>query len=419
MARKCTLPPRVLIPGTDRFPDDVVPAETSEEESNTLSMRAFLYDFCLVSTNRDLSKGYLSSLETVIRQSGGGHSCLAKACATISFATHGKPLNRPSLVKKARIFCDELVSSMREGIWCPSKTDTAYFKMLVMLMGIYEIVVAGDQDLDNDLHFIHSHVTGLTGLMNVDRSPLKLLHKYRQHLSITALGKDNDSLTGLLFDFDKVKREFATIASPEDMTAMTDECLALDRRFAAWQATRPREFMPTEVGKMGHRDRARPTVGYWPGNIDTYFDLSVAGLWNIFRATRLQLLSQIIQLSEGLGEDPSVHVHAAICAVDSMVASIPYHLTEDLHNFVSESASNTEIRTAGPFLGGLLLLHPLYYTLRMPFLSAEMRGYLRDCILWIGTRMGIGQATVLAEAPQVDNDYIDSACFIVWSGFLW
>lgn len=138
IARKCSLPPRVPIPGTGLFQDDVIPSETSEAESNSLSLRAFLYDFCVVSTNKHLSKGYLSGLELMVRRSGPD-SDLVKACQAVSFALHGKPLNRPKMVHKAATFYQHLLGSLVRAIQSPEVANTAESRIVVMLLGLYQV----------------------------------------------------------------------------------------------------------------------------------------------------------------------------------------------------------------------------------------------------------------------------------------
>jgi len=70
MARKCSMPKRVPILGSDVLPEDGLPSETSEFESNELSLKAFLYDFRTISDNQNLSRGFLSGLETTAYRLG-------------------------------------------------------------------------------------------------------------------------------------------------------------------------------------------------------------------------------------------------------------------------------------------------------------------------------------------------------------
>lgn len=138
IARKCSLPPRVPAPGTDLLQRDGIPAETSQAESNALSFRAFLYDFCVIPTNKDLSKGYLSGLEAMARRAGLD-SDLVKACQAVSFALHSKPLNRPTIVDKAAVFYHELLGSLAKTIQEPTVAGAAESKYVVMLLGLYQV----------------------------------------------------------------------------------------------------------------------------------------------------------------------------------------------------------------------------------------------------------------------------------------
>jgi hypothetical protein len=114
-------------------------------------------------------------------------------------------------------------------------------------------------------------------------------------------------------------------------------------------------------------------VGYWPGKVDTYFDLYAAGVWNIFRAARLLLIALIIKFSDTLGENDTSfgHFHTANHIVEEIVASIPYHLTDNLQAFLSQRSTRTEITDPGKHLGGLLLMHPLYVASEMTFVPRK------------------------------------------------
>jgi hypothetical protein len=101
-------------------------------------LRAFFYDYCVNSTNKNLSKGYLSKLEVIAHRLGPG-SDLAKACQAVSFASHGKPLNRPLFVHKAERFYQELLGSFAKAIERPTPANTEEAKLIAMLLGIYQV----------------------------------------------------------------------------------------------------------------------------------------------------------------------------------------------------------------------------------------------------------------------------------------
>ncbi|CRG91778.1 hypothetical protein PISL3812_08830 [Talaromyces islandicus] len=153
----------------------------------------------------------------------------------------------------------------------------------------------------------------------------------------------------------------------------------------------------------------KANVGYWPGKIDTYVDHYIAGVWNTYRAARLGLLNLILDLS-GETEDTKprdmefAHVQELVA---DMLASIPYHLTEDLHAFSGNTKTQSEITNPGKAIHGLLLMHAVYITSNLPIVDPHARAYFKDCLLWIGEHMGIGQASFLATATGVDTEIED------------
>ncbi|PGH28173.1 hypothetical protein AJ80_00063 [Polytolypa hystricis UAMH7299] len=414
IAQKCTLPKRAPIPGTDVMSQDAIPPEVSAAESNIFALRAFLYDFCVISDNRNLSGGYLSGLEPLAHRLGP-KSDLVKACQAVAFASRGKPACRPQLVHKAEIFYQELLGSLARAIEGPDPANSTELKLVAMLLGLYQIAMTSETNSGD--HIAHSK--GLSALMEVGHSPLNLLGtvrpshildptKYFQNnkapglFSVPTLSNQGESLDDLLLNLDLVWTKSEVLFDPKDFKALNRECVALDRRFSNWEDSLVLDFRPIAVAHISQstyepRDIA---VGFWLGRIDTYFDLYVAGVWNIFRAARLLLLALIIKLSDAVGSSDSYdddHIHLANSIAEDMAASVPYHLADNLQTFVSELGRSTEISDSGRLLGGLLLMHPLYVATKMPFLPEKMREYMRRCLLWIGYDMGLGQATLLAK----------------------
>lgn len=139
-ARKCTMPKRAPVPGTGFLPADILPVEISEAESNERSLRAFFYDYCIISSNPNLSRSYLSGLE-LMAYSRGSKSDLVRACQAVSFGTHGKPLNRPKLVEKASIFYQELLGSLAKALDSSAPVTAGETKFIIALLGIHQVLV--------------------------------------------------------------------------------------------------------------------------------------------------------------------------------------------------------------------------------------------------------------------------------------
>ena len=141
MARKCSLPVRVSHPGTDILPEDGKPKEVSDEKFEEFALRAFFYDYCIVSMNHSISRGYLDGLELMLHHLGL-QSDLAKACKVVAFASHGIKLRRPVLTRKAEIMYHDLLGSLARAIENPAFANTAESLIIVMLLGLYEVFLS-------------------------------------------------------------------------------------------------------------------------------------------------------------------------------------------------------------------------------------------------------------------------------------
>ena len=139
IARKCSLPVRAATTTTEEAIPDRFPQEISEKQVEDLALRAFFYDYCVVSTDQSLSRGYLSGLELMLHQLGW-QSDLAKACKVVAFANHGIKLHRFVFLRKAERLYHGLLQSLAKAIEYPSSATTIESLMVAMLLGVYEVV---------------------------------------------------------------------------------------------------------------------------------------------------------------------------------------------------------------------------------------------------------------------------------------
>ncbi|KAK0105409.1 hypothetical protein ONS96_004799 [Cadophora gregata f. sp. sojae] len=423
-ARKCTLPKRLPIPGTDIIPEDTIPTEVTMDESNALALRAFYYDFCIIPTNINLSRGYLAGLETMVNRLGP-KSDLAKVCQAVACASHGKPERRPQIVHRAETSYHHLLGSLAKKLENPSTERFAETRLLAMLLGLYQIVMANEKDFG--VHEVHA--SGLATLMKIDNSPLNLLEPLLARKSLATSGASQDpgifsipSLNETSPSLDELLRSLTVLwektkwsTDYQDTSIFGAECAELDRAFAKWEADRASDFRPTEIGKVIYAASQHITAGYWPGRLDTYFDLYVAAVWNIFRTARL--LSLAIALTTPDGNENSIqYIDIANNIVEDIFASVPYHLADNLPVFLEGTERKLPI-DPGRTLGGLLLMHPLYALSKIDFLPDRTKDYARECLRWIGEEMGIGQAGLMANS-EMNRKYLESGCMIIWAGFL-
>jgi hypothetical protein len=131
-----------------------------------------------------------------------------------------------------------------------------------------------------------------------------------------------------------------------------------------------------------------------------HYTVYVAAIWNIYRKTCLLILNVIIRCSNRLEKRNTYHdekIKAEELAND-IAASIPFHLSENLLAFVEQAENGFELAIIpGKSVGGLLLMHPLFVMSNLPVISPKLQAHMKECLAWIGTHMGIGQATWLSK----------------------
>jgi len=72
-------------------------------------------------------------------------------------------------------------------------------------------------------------------------------------------------------------------------------------------------------------------------------------------------------------------------------------------------------------VGGLLLMHTLYMVSVLSIIDPVLKTYMKDCLIWIGREMRIGQATMLSaeEGPPTDLfDFLGEAHVLIWASML-
>ncbi|PYH93854.1 putative C6 transcription factor [Aspergillus ellipticus CBS 707.79] len=431
MARKCSLPARAPAPGTSFLPNDAPPKEETDDSIEGLALRAFFYDYCVPLTNYSLSRGFLHGLETIVCRRGLS-SDVAQACKAVAFASHGIKLQRPSLIDKAGSLYQKLITSLARAMNLndlpPRSPDVL---IIVMLLGVYEMIVA-----DNIRPGYHDvHAGGMAAVLRMENSPLGLIRSVQSsHPLLTsdtargflfvphAVSRDQE-LDDILLHMDTIWEKTMLISdlSSEDLRILQKEADTLNERLTQWQDGHPTDSQPTTVGQVAAGStKSPPEVGYWPGNTDMYFDLYVAGAWNISRVARCFLIDLITKISDALqdGGDYTRETSGAMRQIDDIMSSIPYHLCDDMPCFLQDIESSTVVRDPGRAVGGLLLMHPIYVMSQLDIVPPETKEYVRRCLAWIGTHMGIGEANRLANTEEIQMQGLAPGCMIVWAGFL-
>ncbi|WXC60398.1 hypothetical protein SNK03_006270 [Fusarium graminearum] len=175
---------------------------------------------------------------------------------------------------------------------------------------------------------------------------------------------------------------------------------------ALWADNQPPAWQPEVVGHIS-QESLTPEVIPWicSGPVEKYFDLYVGTAWNSWRSMYIVWLDQLYHVSNALGQHHLIPHY--VKTVDSLVAglkaSIPYHLSRNVEEYIKRVNAGVPDLQANHLSGGLLLFHHLYSIGRCTVVDASTRQYLANVLRWIGNEMGIGNATVLAECLQPDE----------------
>ena len=219
----------------------------------------------------------------------------------------------------------------------------------------------------------------------------------------------NQGLDNLILEFAPIWKKAGALTDPltaiDDLKQLQSEAINLNQAFAKWQEAQVEEFNPWTVGHVSQLPaRQQFKTGYWPGKVDVYFDLYVAGVWNTTRIIRVLLIDLIITLAKMLNNDCHNSGHQdALRLIHDIIASIPFHLAEDLHAFLRDIGDGNEASRMQPGrpIGGLLLMHPIYLASKLSMVPLQLQDYLKGCLEWIATNMGFGQASIFAKVRNI------------------
>jgi len=133
------------------------------------------------------------------------------------------------------------------------------------------------------------------------------------------------------------------------------------------------------------------------------FIVYVASMWNGYRKACLIVLDIILSCHrristhlDGLQYEAQLHKEVA-GHTEGIVSSIPYLLAADIQDFIDNATGGPLALVPGRPIGGLLSMHTFYVLSTFPMSEANLKAYMTNCLVWIGTHMGIGQATILSK----------------------
>jgi hypothetical protein len=106
------------------------------------ALAAFLDDYCIVSKNKSLSRGYLDDLESLLAHAGPS-SDIAKAAKIAAFASLGNKLGEPDLIHRANMLYSDLLRSFQVTMSKAATSNTIESLATAVLLGLYEVCLKG------------------------------------------------------------------------------------------------------------------------------------------------------------------------------------------------------------------------------------------------------------------------------------
>lgn len=188
-----------------------------------------------------------------------------------------------------------------------------------------------------------------------------------------------------------------------ELQATLDDALAIDVAFSHCGINQDASWKPNIVGHITQKDAESSSCPFaWAGAVHSYFDIYVAAVMNTYRKTYLMLLDILIRLASritGAVQNDAVTrwVRQAHILINDIIASIPYHLADNVHDYERTIRWSNSSPRIGRAVGGLLLLHPLFVLATCSIVPSPIHTYVTKCLAWIGKNMGIGQATLMSK----------------------
>lgn len=199
------------------------------------------------------------------------------------------------------------------------------------------------------------------------------------------------------------------LAALYELQGTFDHAAAIELAFARWNANQHASWKANTVGYITEMDAEASSCPFaWPGPVHAYFDIYVAAVMNTYRKTYLMLLDFLIRLASRIGGSIQTDTvtrckQQADILINDIIASIPYHLTNNLHNYQKAIRSPSSSPAIGRSVGGLLLLHPLYVLSTCSIVPPPIHTYAMKCLSWIGQYMGIRQGTLMSKVTLVSH----------------
>ena len=114
----------------------------NESEIDHRALALFLDDYCIVSKDKSLSRGYLDDLPSLLAHTGLS-SDTAKAAKIAALASLGNKVGESNLVHRANMLYSDLLSSFQVTMSKAATSNTIESLTIAVLLGLYEVCHEG------------------------------------------------------------------------------------------------------------------------------------------------------------------------------------------------------------------------------------------------------------------------------------
>ncbi|KAJ3460481.1 hypothetical protein MRS44_011348 [Fusarium solani] len=381
----------------------------------------FLDSFVVPSHDRRQSRGFLDGMHSLL--ANAAPTCtLISAARVIALASIANRNRWHSLLETTQKRYGQLLMNFTSSL-SREKTGISFkYFLTAVLLGLYEIIMSNHASpakylvhiqgihsiLRQGVHILHQNSTAqlyLPGAGLILKQAGASDETGRGVFSPPLSDKPRRSLDRIIIQMSPLTaRAEQLLANPysstEDLVQLQQDLLALEGDIMHWDTDRPSSWAPELVGHVPG-ETTEDSSYRCSGPVYKYLDQYVAAAWTSWRSICILYLDHLVHLAQALGQEVIGNYGAKIHHLTAeLKASIPYHVSGDLGAYVQHpdaaTASNNPQRT----VGGLLLLHPLYVIARCTTVALSDREYFARTLRWIGSEMGISQATVLADYLQ-------------------
>ncbi|KAL2813214.1 hypothetical protein BDW59DRAFT_178279 [Aspergillus cavernicola] len=408
----------------------------------------FLNQYVICSTDPRVSRGFLDGLPSLLATAHPS-SDLVQAVEIVAWTSLGNQLARPDLLARARRQYVSLLRTFQVLLQsCQLLAPTMEALVIAILLGLYEIVSSGELPPEQQKHV--AHVRGVCALLLSPNSPFDLLSstelfqvanpllikralQIQDNRGVLCAPASNHAVHNLdsilikchpLFEHANTQLQNPS-ATLHKLQGTLDHALAIELAFAHWNANQDASWKANIVGYITQMETEASSCPFaWPSPVHAYFDIYVAAVMNTYRKTYLMLLDILIRLASRIGG--SIQMDAvtrweqqAYILINDIIASIPYHLTNNPHDYQRAILSPSSSPGIGRSVGGLLLLHPLYVLSTCSIVPPPIHTYARKCLAWIGQYMGIGQGTLMSKGyTSLPFQEMAEGHVLIWAGML-